>query len=377
MDAATMLLYKRIIEHWAYRTYKIKICIFPFTLLHRIPAANPKDRALRFDEEYVLAVLPLSKTDYSTFRSAIWGRTANATQTLLTITFEGVSFDLAPSADLLLQLRPYPNNDGAPTVLTNHNLFISTASAPWDRVAALYDFLVEFFPTRMVRCIHRGQDLPELSSWLVIVNDPVSEDLCSAIADGLNEGIIDEAYQCSVATYSPHLPKVFDAPIFKHSPVISTLSIPPSRNGKKAKAPVDQIITTTKKSARQAKQSKPASNQDTSSDSNTTTLTSLTYATVTASGGPARGGAGRGSGRSRSGRGTSGREVVIANTPSTRESGLSMIPHSGINFFFIFLYFTAVNYNPRYKLTTSTVQTYTSHTHTELGSRVQASSLRP
>ena len=43
----------------------------------------------------------------------------------------------------------------------------------------------------------------------------------------------------------------------------------------------------------------------------------------------------------------------------------------------IFLYFTAVNYNPRNKLTTSTVQTYTSHTHMELGSRVLASSLRP
>ena len=328
LDAATMLLYKRIIEHWAYRTYKIKICIFPFTLLHRIPAA--KERALRFDEEYVLAILPLSKVDHSTFRSAIWGRTANATQTLLTITFEGVSFDLAPSADLLLQLRPYPNNEGAPTVLTNHNLFISTAAAPWDRDAALYDFLVEFFPTRMVRCIHRGQDLPELSSWLVIVNGPVSEDLCSDIADGLNDGIIDDAYQCSVVTYSPHLPRVLDSPIFKHSPVISLSPTIPPRNGKKAKAPVDQIITTTKKSGRQTKQAKQASKQDTSSDSNTTTLTSMTYATVTATGGTGRGGADRSAGRSRSGRGTSGREVVVVpNTPSTRESGLSVIPHSG------------------------------------------------
>ena len=331
LDAAAMLLYKRIIEHWAYRTYKIKICIFPFTLLHRIPAANPKERALRFDEEYTLAILPLTKADYSTFRSAIWGRTANATQTLLTITFEGVSFDLAPSADLLLQLRPYPNNDGAPTVLTNHNLFISTAAAPWDRDASLYDFLVEFFPTRMVRCIHRGQDLPELSSWLVIVNDPVSEALCSDIADGLNEGIIDEAYQCSVVTYSSHLPRVLDSPIFKHSPVISFSPTLPSRNGKKTKAPVDQIITTTKKTGRQAKQAKQASKQDTSSDSNTTTLTSMTYATVTANGGPGRGGADRGSaGRPRSGRGTSGREVVVVpNTPSTRDSGLSVIPHLG------------------------------------------------
>ena len=243
-----------------------------------------------------------------------------------------MSFDLAPSADLLLQLRPFPNIDGALTVLTNHNLFISTAAAPWDRDAALYDFLVEFFPTHMVRCIHRGQDLPELSSWLVIVNDSVSEDLCSAIADGLNEGIIDEAYQYSVVTYSPHLPRVLDSPIFKHSPVISIPPTLPSRNGKKAKAPVDQIITTPEKSGRQAKQTKQASKQDTSSDSNTTTLTSMTYATVTAGGGAGRGGADRGtSGRSRSGRGISGREVVVvSNTPSTRASGLSMIPHSGL-----------------------------------------------
>ena len=183
----------------------------------------------------------------------------------------------------------------------------------------------------MVRCIHRGQDLPELSSWLVIVNDPVSEELCSDIADGLNEGIIDEAYQCSVVTYSPHLPRVLDSPIFKHVPVISFSSTLPSRNGKKAKAPVDQIITTTKKSGRQTKQAKQASKQDTSSDSNTTTLTSMTYATVTASGGPGRGGADRNSaGRSRSGRGSTGREVVVVpNTPSTRDSGLSVIPHPG------------------------------------------------
>ena len=93
---------------------------------------------------------------------------------------------------------------------------------------------------------------------------------------------------------------------------------------------MDQIITTTK-SGRQAKQAKQASKQDTSSDSNTTTLTSMTYATVTASGGPGRGGADRGTaGRSRSGRGTSGSEVVIvSNTPSARESGLSVIPLSG------------------------------------------------
>ena len=182
----------------------------------------------------------------------------------------------------------------------------------------------------MVRCIHRGQDLPELSSWLVIVNDPVSEELCSDIADGLNEGIIDEAFQCSVVTYSPHLPRVLESPIFKHVPVLSFPPTLPSRNGKKTKAPVDQITTTTKKSSRQVKQAKQASRQDTSSDSNTTTLTSMTYATVTASGGPGRGGADRGStDRSRSGRGTSGREVVVVpNTSSTRDSGLSMIPHS-------------------------------------------------
>ena len=43
----------------------------------------------------------------------------------------------------------------------------------------------------------------------------------------------------------------------------------------------------------------------------------------------------------------------------------------------IFLYSTTVNYKPRNKLTTTTVQTYTSHTHMELGSLVQAFNLRP
>ena len=42
-----------------------------------------------------------------------------------------------------------------------------------------------------------------------------------------------------------------------------------------------------------------------------------------------------------------------------------------------FLYSTTVNYNPRNKLTTTTVQTYTSHTHIELGSLDQAFNLRP